>query len=422
MFENDGEIDYSTYTREQLLDALQNIDANAYPVNAAHLRKRLSELPPGPPPPQSPPPAPADPPTALGHGSFLDRLEFVGKAVQRLPQFHEPRPNTSESLSAYGAAVAPTLSLVLREEEVFVLLLLQWAVIALGYLLWVQGLYWIPESVWRAAADSRAYNLAADIFLLTWSFACVGLVAFPLGLLSACVAAVEILRCTGQRASLAACLRMVTPRAWAIWMFTWADAWITVNQILERLPKKSGNPSWAVRMAEEAAYYAWKVGSAGVLPSLVAGHNLLRAGRDSVGLLRHRFREVISLRIGYSVLCWIVGIGAYLGTIVFFQVFPQLVPHDEPLERHIGDFYFWAAVPIAIATGIVVVFLRPIYLFGLSRAYVGYHESTGEPIELPELPSRLVSALMVFLALAVAVAVVFLFRDELGITNWIAGT
>jgi hypothetical protein len=421
LFENDGEIDYSIYTREQLLDALQNIDADSYPINAANLKKRLAELGPGPPPPPPPPPVIADPPTALGSGSFLDRLEFVGREVQALPQFHKDRPNTDESLGAYGAAVVPTLSLLFREEEVFVLLLLQWATIGLGYLLWVQGLYWIPEEIWRAALDSKAYNAAADIFLLVWSFACVGLVAFPLGLLSACIAAVEILRRTGHRASLAACLRLVTPRTWAIWMFTWADAWITVNQILDRLPKKSGNPSWATRMAEEAAYYAWKVGSAGVLPSLIVGHDLLRAGKDSVSLLRHRFRDVMALRTGYSVLCWIVGISAYVGTIIFFRAFPQLIPHDEPLEQHIGDIYFWAAVPIAVATGIVVVFLRPIYLFGLCDLYVAYHESTGKPMELPQLPSRLVSALTVFLALAAIVAVVFVYRSELGILQWIGG-
>jgi hypothetical protein len=193
-----------------------------------------------------------------------------------------------------------------------------------------------------------------------------------------------------------------------------------VDQILNRLPKKGDTRSRATRMAEEAAYYAWKVGSAGVLPSLVVGHDLLRAGKDSVGLLRHRFRGVMALRTGYSVLCWIVGIGGYIGTIVFFRAYPQLIPRDEPLERHIGDYYFWAAVPIAVAAGIVVVVLRPIYLFGLCSLYVDYHESTGQPIELPRLPSNLVSAVTIFVALAAVVAVVFVFRTELGIVEWIS--
>jgi hypothetical protein len=416
----DGQIDYSAYTYAEVIEGLENILPEEYPINAANLRKRLAQVAPVSPPPEAESPTtPVDAPTVLGRRSFLDRLQFVGRAVQALPQFHEDRPDTNESLGAFGTAIVPTLSLVFREEEVFVFLLLQWAVIVLGYLLWVQGLYWIPEEVWRDAAQSRGGGTTADIFLLIWSFTCVGLVAFPLGLLSACIAAVEILRRTGRRASLAACLRLVTPRTWAIWLFTWADAWITVSQILSRLPRKGDTRSVATRIAEEAAYYAWKVGSAGVLPSLVVGHDLLRAGKDSVGLLRHRIRQVMALRTGYSLLCWIVGIGAYVGTIMFFQVFPQLIPHDEPLERHIGDYYFWAAVPIAVATGIVVLLLRPIYLFGLCSLYVDYHESTGEPIDLPRPPSTLVSAATVFVALAAIVAVVFVFRTELGIVEWI---
>jgi hypothetical protein len=89
------------------------------------------------------------------------------------------------------------------------------------------------------------------------------------------------------------------------------------------------------------------------------------------------------------------------------------------LDRYIGDYYFWAVVPIAVATGIVVLLLRPIYLFGLCSLYVDYHESTGEPIDLPRLPSTLVSAATVFVALAAVVAVVFEFRTELGIVEWI---
>jgi hypothetical protein len=137
----DGENDYSAYTYEEVIEGLENILPEECPINAANLRKRLSEVAPAPPaPPVDPPMTPADPPTVIRRGSFLDRLQFVGRAVQALPQFHKDRPDTDESLGAFGAAIVPTMSLIFREEEVFVFLLLQWAVILLGYLLWVQGL------------------------------------------------------------------------------------------------------------------------------------------------------------------------------------------------------------------------------------------------------------------------------------------
>ena len=71
-------------------------------------------------------------------------------------------------------------------------------------------------------------------------------------------------------------------------------------------------------------------------------------------------------------------------------------------------------------TGVVVVLLRPIYLFGLCNAYVAYHESSSEPIEFPLLPSKLTSALTFFVTLIILAAVVYIYRDELGLTDRIA--
>ena len=93
---------------------------------------------------------------------------------------------------------------------------------------------------------------------------------------------------------------------------------------------------------------------------------------------------------------------------------------NESLAGHIGDYYFWAGVRIAVATGVVVVLLRPVYLFGLCGPYVEYHEERDRKLELPVLPSTLVSAVVAFLALALFAAVVFQFRQEIGLTDWIA--
>jgi hypothetical protein len=42
----DGQIDYSTYTRAQLYDALRHIDRARYPLNLANLERALEALPP----------------------------------------------------------------------------------------------------------------------------------------------------------------------------------------------------------------------------------------------------------------------------------------------------------------------------------------------------------------------------------------
>ncbi len=63
----DGENDYSAYTYEQVIEGLENILPEEYPINAANLRKRLAEVAQAPPPPRvDPPMTPADLPTVLG--------------------------------------------------------------------------------------------------------------------------------------------------------------------------------------------------------------------------------------------------------------------------------------------------------------------------------------------------------------------
>src|SRR5690554_7624268 len=91
--------------------------------------------------------------------------------------------------------------------------------------------------------------------------------------------ATHFLHKQGRESTVATCLKLVLPQSWSLWSFHWIDGWITVNQILDRLPKKGGrkNP-----ILSEALYYAWKLGISGVLPSIVTGNNLIKSGKNSV--------------------------------------------------------------------------------------------------------------------------------------------
>jgi hypothetical protein len=70
-------------------------------------------------------------------------------------------------------------------------------------------------------------------------------------------------------------------------MFHTADAWITVNMILERLPKRN-MPSPEEMALKEALYYAWKVGTIGVPASLLTGNGLIEAGEESISLVKNK--------------------------------------------------------------------------------------------------------------------------------------
>ncbi|MFT7533518.1 MAG: hypothetical protein ACI9FD_004555 [Gammaproteobacteria bacterium] len=115
--------------------------------------------------------------------------------------------------------------------------LLQWITIALAYLLWVQMLDWILEAVWRSAENPDSTSIA-DYILLAWALVCIGIAAFPIGILTGCMSATHFLHLQGQESTIAKCLNLVLPQTWPLWIFHWIDGFITVRQIMARLPRK----------------------------------------------------------------------------------------------------------------------------------------------------------------------------------------
>lgn len=204
----------------------------------------------------------------------------------------------------------------------------------------------------------------ADIIFTIWSFFCVGVASCPVGIFTGCMGATHFLHKQNRESTVATCLKFVLPHSWPLWLFRWIDGWITTKQILERLPKENDHGSAVSRAANEALYYAWKLGSAGMLPSILTGNGLIVSGKTSILFVKDNFMAIAKLRAGYSSLCWIVGIAAYVGTIGLF-LFIDIGPAEETIYSHIYEFYLWAAVPIVISLSIIMLLLRPIYVLAL---------------------------------------------------------
>ena len=73
-----------------------------------------------------------------------------------------------------------------------------------------------------------------------------------------------------------------------------------------------------------------------------------------------------------------------------------------------------AAAPILIAIAVVILFLRPIYVLALCDPYSDHLDDKGIDVSLPENPSRGTSAIVVFGALCLIVALVYSYGNELG--------
>ena len=345
--------------------------------------------------------------------SIINEFNLTKQSINNIDQA-QAQPEKAEGLKSYFGYLVEVWKLTLSEKEIITFAFLQLASVAMGYYLWVQMLNWIPPEVWKSAEHARHASLP-DLILLAWSFVCVGVAALPLGIFSACIGMVYFLRRQGYPSTIASCLKIVLPEAWSLWVFQWMDGWITVNQILKRLPKKNDRESPEQKVLSEALYFAWKLGSIGILPATITGRGLVESCRDSISVVRTKFIDAAKLRVGYSLLCWIVGIAAYIGTILFF-IFGHFIPPHAEIYGFVYKFYFWAGIPLLVAVAFIELFLRPAYIVGSCELYAQYLNEQNKNIMLPHPPSKSVSAFVFFTVLCLLLVFIFLYRDSLGIS------
>ena len=338
--------------------------------------------------------------------SEFDRLKT--KAYKET-DFSE-NPGYFGSIGSFFTSIAASLRFIFTEKENIVFALLQWATIALVYFIWTQGLSWIPEEIWKNDTE----NTAANLILLVWSLACVGLAAFPLGILTACMNASCLLRFQNKESTFTDCMKAAFSRAGTLWIFSWIDGWWTVKRILERLPKKNDHTSRAVKYEREILYQLWKMISLGFIPALLYGRSFKDACKDSLFLLKKRFLPLIKLRLGYSFVCWIVGIGCYTGTVLFFCYMDKM-----PDEYDIYSWYFYAGLPLILALLIIIILFRPLYIISACRIYINYACDEGITPNLPQRTSAFTNILVIFLCFAAIIGVVLLFHQQLGIDSFI---
>ena len=290
--------------------------------------------------------------------------------------------------------------LMMQEEEILLFAALQWLVVAIAYFLWIQVIGWIPDSVWAQVAsavdsDRDAETGIASLALWGWSLLIVMIAAYPIAVLNASITAAHYLRASHHPSTIGACLHLALKNMGRLWLFTAMDAWVTVNAIADRMPRKRGKRT----AGEEAAYYAWKIATAGVLPSMVAGNGFAMAAKESIRLLEDQPVRAIGIRMGYSLLCWIVGFSAYVGATFFFMMF------GGPLngENGLYHFYMLMGAPIFFAVGVTSL-LRPFFVIAMSKLYtdvipvdVEAGPSVAEDEKIIDVPAIVFVSLLAFM-------------------------
>jgi len=278
----------------------------------------------------------------------------------------KPSVLSLKNFSAMRQDVSYALKLMMQEKEILLFAALQWLVIGVAYLMWTQVLDWIPDSVWvevaRNASEKGGTSTDwASLAIWGWSILIIATAAYPLALLNASIVASHYLKSSGQPSTVPACFNLASKNLGRVWLFTALDALITASAILDRLPSKKRRKRTA---AEEAAYYAWKIATIGALPSLVSGKTFVDAANESVWLLEDQPVRTIGIRMGYSLLCWIIGTLAYVGAVVTFIVFGT----SPTGENWVYHGYVLMGAPIFVAVGIISL-IRPVFVLAISKLY-----------------------------------------------------
>ncbi len=321
------------------------------------------------------------------------------------------KPKKKEAAKSFFKDAKYAVSLIFQEKEIIFFALLQLVSIMAGYLLWVLVLDLIPEEVWQSLDSSDEGTSPADLIVFAWSFICVGLVTYPLGIFTACMGAAHFLHRQGQESTVLKCLNIVMANSGRIWTFSWIDGWWTITRILERLPKKNDRTPLATKLIKEAIYQAWKLATLGVLPAFIIGRGTVDACKDSLGLLKDKFSELIKLRLGYSFICWVFGIGSYVLMIVIFPFAKDYMRSDNDMYT----FYLFAGIPILFALIFIQLIFRPIYIISACNIYSDYILDNN--IEVDLAPNKKSASFILFIILVIAMVFGYAYRDELGITK-----
>ena len=357
---------------------------------------------------------------------FKNKYDFVRDELKDLPEFSElPKGKIKD----FTSRIKYALSLGLKEKEIFFFGAMQWLSVVLAYLLWLQMLYWIPQPVWDwvgecldGPGDGDGCTLAADIPLFLWGVLCIFLAAFPIGILSSAMGTTHFLHKNGEKSTVVKCLNSAFSNAFATWNFHFIDGYITVGQIIERIPSDDKNnyetaaQKAARRAASEALYYAWKLGIAGVLPSLVLGNGVIESGKNSIKFVKANFIEIAKLRAAYSLICWVIGILAYVGAIITL-IFMGDEIYALSGGLAIAKIYLYIFVPIAVSVLVIMILLRPIYVLTICDMYSDYLSQNNEKANLPNNPKNGKKAVILFIVICAIVALIAGFREQIGLTN-----
>lgn len=354
-------------------------------------------------------------------------LANVRDEIAKLPGLRDHRTNWWAGISGFRARMGRAFRIVVEEPEILVFAVLQWLVIAAGYVAWFQILHFLPDEPAGMPSPTGAGGGFGTIFAMlfvgsVWTIAILVLVALPVGVLSAAMGAAHLLRRTGQVSTAGRCLGLALRQVLPLWTYHAIDGYITVNAVLARLPKRHRNRSTLEMIAQETLYFAWKLGCAGVLPAMISGHGLIESGRRSLAFVKAKLGELAVLRAGYGGLCWAIGALAYALSFIIVFDYAHAIPKWMLTGSELDSIVLLTGLPLMSALAIILIVLQPIYILAVCDLYADHLEEKGETLNLTPaepLAQPVAMEAIVYLAVALLAAIC---AHQLGVDEWMGFT
>lgn len=346
------------------------------------------------------------------------KLDFVRRRAQGTLADHryDARVLNLRNVGAFIKSSGETLRLILQEKEIIVLAILQWLTVALGYFAFIQIIDWIPDTLWHAVdqameQDQDGPATLVGLVMMAWLVGIVILASYPIGIFNSAMAAVHFMHQAYGFSSIITALSIAQRNQTRIWAFSSADSWITVNAIIDRLPRKNKNRT----ALDEVLYYAWKLGTLCIIPGLINGKGLIEAGKESLLTIKKHPMRAIGLRFGYSFICWIIGITTYIASAYYLS--HANIEWGE--DNWLYAIYHLVFIPLVISIGVITVLIRPFFLMGTAKLYTDTHNFDQEHIEDCITTPGSFGKLVFLLLLSYGLFGIIIYADHFGFQDWI---
>lgn len=323
----------------------------------------------------------------------------------------EPTLLDDENLPMFFKEAGHALRLILREPEVLLFATLQWATLALTYMMWTGIFGWVPSYWFGAAMQSGVSSAVAlafgsAVFIIVWTAVIFVLTAYPLSLFNAAMVAAHFLRHADQRSTVWRCLTLAAHSASRLWLFTMIDALKSIAGFLSQLPRRRPWLNLPVSREDLPSYYAWKIGTMMMVPALVAGRDYRAAAKDSLYLLYDKPSRTVNTRMGYAMLCGIFGVTTFIAAPILLLVLTS------------GSYWPYRSLAISAGTflltfGVITVLLRPLFLVIAANHYTEAVAIDPTSVAMAASRQRNLTKLLLPLATFIVMAALLL-KDEIG--------